>query len=72
MHMGVDIKNLTEPTDLECFTSETDWYLNSIFIIVFTVGFASLILSMDHRFRWHVRYWRFVYEVSFNGYNYVK
>jgi len=64
MHMGLAIKNLTEPTAIECFTSEIDWYLNSIVIIVFTIGFASLILSMVHRFRWHVRYWRFVYEVS--------
>jgi len=62
-HMGVAINNLTEPTDLECFSSEPDWYLNSVFIIVPTFGFVSLILSLIHRFRWHVRYWRFVYEV---------
>ena len=46
-----------------CFSTSLDYYLVSTFLIVLVTYFSVFAAAILHRFRWHAKYWYFVYKV---------
>ena len=62
MHM-MPLQNLTRAFERLCFLPPPDYWLDFVIVFLVVVILSSIVGSLLHRFRWHVRYWRFVYEV---------
>ena len=57
------LENLTKAFEMNCFAPPPDYWMDFVIGILVAAMLASMLGSLIHRFRWHVRYWRFVYEV---------
>lgn len=58
-----NLSDITHPSDKECFRDALDalYVTSAIVILVNIFGAISAVL---HRFRWHIKYWYFLYQVS--------
>jgi len=48
---------------LTCFELPPDWYLIVLILFVNATSLLSVLVSIIHRYRWHVRYWQFAIQV---------
>ena len=55
--------NLTKDFEMRCFLPPADYYLTAVIIVLVVAILCSSLGALLHRFRWHVRYWHFVYMV---------
>ena len=60
---GVPIVELSNPTVEECTQAPYDWVFLMMLIVSLSLIIVSSIASLLHRFRWHVKYWVFLYQV---------
>ena len=60
---GVPIVELSNPTVEECMQASYDWVFLVMLILSLALIIASSVASLLHRFRWHVKYWVFLYQV---------
>ena len=61
---GTPLKQLSSTFEMNCFTPSVDYWLDFVVAVAVLAIGISTVGSLLHRFRWHVRYWRFVYEVK--------
>jgi len=48
---------------LTCFKSPPDWCLGQQILFAIVTSLVSFIVSIVHRYRWHVRHWQFALQV---------
>ena len=61
------LSRMFHPTEIECFSSSADWCLDIVAGAISTVYSLILICAVIHRLRWHIRYWLFLYQVSYES-----
>lgn len=57
------LRSLAKEFQVRCFLPPPDYWLDVVIVLLVVAVLSSALGSLLHRFRWHVRYWRFVYEV---------
>ena len=59
---GTPLLNLTLSIE-DCYTTLLDYYLVSTVVIALILYFFVFAAAVLHRYRWHAKYWYFVYKV---------
>ena len=59
------LKNLRYSTILKCFETKQDWWLVIVSGCTFFLNLTVFLASLLQRFRWHVKYWIFLYAVMY-------
>ena len=61
---GKSIITLSNQIEAECIEGPYDWTFSAIFMFEIIIMMSSSLASILHRYRWHVKYWLFVYKVK--------
>ena len=64
---GTPLLDFTKLNQVNCATLPTDECFISILFIVLILNATASFGSVLHRFRWHIRYWYFIYQVCSNS-----
>ena len=59
------LKYLRYSTILKCFETKQDWWLVIVSACTIFVNSTVFLVSLFQRFRWHVKYWIFLYAVMY-------
>ena len=59
------VMDLSKSDALRCFTADPDLCLGTLALVVPVLYLSAFLGSFLHRYRWHVKYWYFVYKVNY-------